>query len=51
MLVRIDCKKEMYGLHQSPGGGVKPTDSNSLEATLRELREETALRIHHSRAK
>ena len=27
------------------------TDSNSLEAALKELREETALRIHHSRAK
>ncbi len=41
----------MYGLHQSLEGGVESTDSNSLEAALRELREETALRIHYSRAK
>ncbi len=41
----------MYGLHQSLEGEVEPTDSNSLEAALRELREETALRIHQSRAK
>ncbi len=51
MLVRTDRKKEMYGLHQSLRGGVKPTDGNSLEVALRELREETALRIHYSRAK
>jgi len=41
----------MYGLHQSPGGAVKNKDSNSLEATLRELREETGLKIHQSRFK
>ncbi len=41
----------MYGLHQSPGGVVETKDSNSLEAVLRELREETGLRIHQSRAK
>src|SRR6266498_4416386 len=41
----------MYGLYQSPGGVVKTKDSNSLDATLRELRKETALRIHPSRAK
>jgi len=38
----------MYGLHQSPGGGVESKDSNSLEAALRELREETDLKIHFS---
>src|SRR6266540_7136786 len=41
----------MYSLHQSPGGAVKTKDSNSLEAALRELREETGLRIHQSRPK
>src|SRR6266511_1104365 len=41
----------MYGLHQSSGGVVKTKDSNSLEAVLRELREETGLRIHQSRPK
>ena len=41
----------MYGLHQSPGGAVEIKDSNSLEAALRELREETGLRIHQSRSK
>jgi len=41
----------MYDLHQSPGGAVENKDSNSLEAALRELRKETALKIHHSRAK
>jgi len=51
MSVRTDQKKEMYSLHQFLGGGVKPTDSNSLEAVLRELKEETALRIHHARVK
>jgi len=51
MLVRTNQKKEMYDLHQSSEEGVEPIDSNSLEAALRELRKETALRIHHSRAK
>ena len=51
MLVRTDRRKEMYGLHQSSGGVVETKDSNSLEATLRELREETGLRIHQSKAK
>ncbi len=51
MSVKTDWKKEMYGLHQSPEGGVKPSDSNSLEAALKELREETELRLHHSRVK
>ncbi len=41
----------MYGLHQSPGGAVETKDSNSLEAVLRELREETGLRIHQFRPK
>jgi len=36
----------MYGLHQLPGGVVETKDSNSLEAALRELKEETGLRIH-----
>ncbi len=49
--VRTDQKKKMYGLYQFLGRRVKSTDSNSLKAALRELREETALRIHHSRAK
>jgi len=51
MSVRTDRKKEMYGLHQSPRGAVETEDSNSLEAALRELREETSLRIHQSRPK
>ncbi len=51
MSVRIDRRKEMYGLHQSSGGVVETKDSNSLEAALRELREETGLRIHHFRPK
>ena len=41
----------MYGLHQSSEGAVETKDSNSLEAVLRELREETGLRIHQSRVK
>ena len=41
----------MYSLHQSLRGAVKTKDSNSLEAALRELREETGLRIHQSRPK
>jgi len=41
----------MYGLHQSLEGGVKPKDNNSFKATLRELREETGLKIYYSRAK
>jgi len=45
MLVKIDWKKEMYGLHQSLGEEMKLKDSNSLVATLKELREETGLRI------
>src|SRR6266540_6488411 len=51
MSVRIDRRKEIYGLHQSPRGAVETKDSNSLEAALRELREETGLRIHQSRVK
>src|SRR6266542_755288 len=51
MSVRTDRRKDMYGLHQSPGGAVEIKDSNSLEAALRELREETSLKIHQSRAK
>jgi len=51
MLIRTDRKKKMYGLHQSPERAVEIKDSNSLEAALRELREETGLRIHQSRAK
>ena len=41
----------MYGLHQSPGGAVEIKDGNNLKAALRELREETVLRIHPSRVK
>ena len=41
----------MFRLHQSPEGAVESKDSNSLKATLRELREETALRIYQSRPK
>jgi len=41
----------MYSLHQSSGGAVEIKDSNSLETVLKELREETGLRIHQSRAK
>src|SRR6266540_3196512 len=51
MSVRTDRKKDMYGLHQSPRGAVETEDSNSLEAALRELREETGLKIHQSRPK
>ena len=51
MSVRTDRRKEMYGLHQSSEGAVKIEDSNSLKAALRELREETGLRIHPSRVK
>ncbi len=51
MSVRTDRRKDMYGLHQSPGGAVETKDSNSLEAALRELREETGLKIYQSRAK
>jgi len=51
MSVRTDRRKEMYGLHQSPEGAVEAEDSNSLEAALRELREETGLRIHQLRSK
>ena len=46
MSIRTDRRKEIYGLHQSPGGVTETKDSNSLEAVLRELREETGLRIH-----
>ncbi len=46
MSVKTDRRKEMYGLHQSPEGAVETRVSNSLEAALRELREETGLRIH-----
>src|SRR6266498_5358229 len=41
----------MFRLYQSPGGAVEPKDSNSLEVTLRELREKTALRIYQLRPK
>ncbi len=41
----------MYGLHQLPEGGVKPKNSNSLKAILRELREEIGLKVHHFKAK
>src|SRR6266542_909442 len=51
MSVRTDQKKEMHGLHQSLEEGVEPIDGNSLEAVLKKLREETALRIHYSRVK
>src|SRR6266542_2618502 len=43
MSVRTDRRKEMYDLHQSPGGVIETEDSNSLEAALRELRKETGL--------
>ena len=46
MSVKTDRRKEMYGLHQSLEGAVEIEDSNSLEAALRGLREETGLRIH-----
>ncbi len=45
MSVRTDQRKEMYDLHQSSDEGVEPKNSNSLEATLRELKEETGLKI------
>ncbi len=51
MSVRTDRKKEIYGLHQSSGRAVKTKDSNSLKATLEELREETDLRIRQTRPK
>ncbi len=51
MSVRTDYKKEIYGLHQSSGGGVKLEDVNSLGAILRKLRKETRLRIYHLKAK
>ena len=51
MLIRTDQRKEMYGLYQSLGGGVKPKDSNSLETILRKLKEETELQVYHSKAK
>ncbi len=41
----------MYGLHQSPEGVVETKDSNSLKTALRELREETGLRIRQIRLK
>ncbi len=41
----------MYDLYQSSDRGMKPKDSNNLEAALRELRKETGLRIHYSRVK
>ncbi len=41
----------MYGLHQSSREVVETKDSNSLEAALRKLREETALKIHFLRPK
>jgi len=41
----------MYGLYQSLGRGIESSDSNSLEAALRELRKETGLRIYQIRAK
>jgi len=49
--VKTDQKKEMYSLHQLPERAVETKDSNSLEVALRELREETDLRIHQSRVK
>jgi len=51
MSVRTDRRKEMYGLYQSSEGAVETEDSNSLKAALRELREETGLKIHQSRPK
>ncbi len=51
MSIRTDRKKKIYGLYQSPEGEVEPTDGNSLEAALRKLREETALKIHYLRVK
>ena len=41
----------MYGLHQSSGSGIELRNSNSLEAALRELREETELKVHQLRVK
>ncbi len=43
MSVRTDQRKEMYA--------VETKNSNSLVVTLKELRKETALKIHSSRAK
>src|SRR6266540_5078226 len=51
MSVRTDRRKEIYNLHQSLEGAVETEDSNSFEAALRKLREETGLRIHQSRSK
>ena len=51
MSVKTDRRKEMYSLHQSPGRAVETEDSNNFEAALRELREETGLRIHSSKSK
>src|SRR6266498_4535479 len=48
MLVRTDRKNEMYNLHQSPEEEVEPKNSNNLETALRELREETGLKIYQS---
>ena len=41
----------MYSLHQLPKRAVETKDSNSLEAALKELREETGLKICQSRPK
>ncbi len=41
----------MYDLYQLPEGEVEPTDTYSLDATLKELKEETDLKIHSSKAK
>ncbi len=41
----------MYSFYQSLKGAVETKDSNSLEVVLRELRKETGLKIHQSRAK
>ncbi len=51
MSVITDWKKKIYDLHQSLGKGLEPKNSNSLKAILRKLREETTLKIYHSRAK
>ncbi len=41
----------MFRFHQSSEGAVESKDSNSLEAALKELKEETALRIYQLRPK
>jgi len=51
MSVRIDQKKEIYSLYQLSDRGVKPTNAYSLKAVLRELKEETGLRIHFFKSK